>query len=962
MIGEKMDLNKTKWNIEESTILLDNYLKYLDGNINRKDAIQITSNELRKLALNKGIPIDNTFRNENGITFQMHSMESAYQGHTIFKPASNLFIETVNLYNNNRAQFINILESTREKIQKFNGNSSESFYTWLQDKVGSARTSEFNKMYNIVNDFCMKKNLIDKSFLDIRDLYELKKIKDTIEQNRIFKFQNRLNMKKIRLAMDYYTTFVKEKNENIDPKFECPSTDEKTEIKNNNNSYDKVYQLDFNDLDGLSLTIPVEVLYFNQRIEVEDCWDKVYINLFKKLYKDYTDKISLNESFGGLNKRMDFCTSKFLFSMSSPKLIAEDRYLETNLSVTDMICKLKNLLNLCFVDKENVIIKYKKKKGTQPVESLTNKQTDSNSDIDIKERFSNWLVDEKGMARSTSRTNISAINTAERYAKKHGFSHCVFFTYDYNEALLTKNELFNDNDFVFYNDLENNRFKTSIDKFLLFLDSLNREAKPNDPNDIIIPDNKISDDLAQFKKILSEKFSKGFRMNSIIELKKFKQFWEMKYESPLDMDEEMIKKQIKECGIIYEEKLYLPESMLDDVTKEKLFLYIKNTFSSGVKVIFFEALFNKFSDDFLGQSIFNADMLHAYLKYMSINHQYYIKKNYITVERGQDVDPYDEVRNCLIQQNVPVESSYLFEKLSYIPKSKIKTILATNAEFVTNGRNEYFHVSISYFSEEDLENISTIIQQAIDERSFISGNELINSIKRKFPNIIEQNSFLSDLGLRGAICYKLKDKYSFEGNIISVKGQKLSMANVFSGFCRARETFTLNELKKLKQELNTIIYFDVIYENSLRISKDQFVSKEQAAFLPEATDRAIERFCTGQYISISKIDYFGTFPDAGFKWNSFLLEHYVADYSKNFKLIHLSYNEGVCVGAIVKKTSRISDMDELIIDVLANSNIQLQKDEALDYLCEEGYLARRRYSNIEQLLIKAKELRNQKGL
>lgn len=284
MIGEKMDLNKTKWNIEESTILLDNYLKYLDGNINRKDAIQITSNELRKLALNKGIPIDNTFRNENGITFQMHSMESAYQGHTIFKPASNLFIETVNLYNNNRAQFINILESTREKIQKFNGNSSESFYTWLQDKVGSARTSEFNKMYNIVNDFCMKKNLIDKSFLDIRDLYELKKIKDTIEQNRIFKFQNRLNMKKIRLAMDYYTTFVKEKNENIDPKFECPSTDEKTEIKNNNNSYDKVYQLDFNDLDGLSLTIPVEVLYFNQRIEVEDCWDKVYINLFKKFY------------------------------------------------------------------------------------------------------------------------------------------------------------------------------------------------------------------------------------------------------------------------------------------------------------------------------------------------------------------------------------------------------------------------------------------------------------------------------------------------------------------------------------------------------------------------------------------------------------------------------------------------------------------------------------------------------
>ena len=66
----------------------------------------------------------------------------------------------------------------------------------------------------------------------------------------------------------------------------------------------------------------------------------------------------------------------------------------------------------------------------------------------------------------------------------------------------------------------------------------------------------------------------------------------MKYESPLDMDEEMIKKQIKECGIIYEEKLYLPESMLDDVTKEKLFLYIKTCYKisplskNGIEEIF----------------------------------------------------------------------------------------------------------------------------------------------------------------------------------------------------------------------------------------------------------------------------------------------------------------------------------------------------------------------------------------
>ena len=62
------------------------------------------------------------------------------------------------------------------------------------------------------------------------------------------------------------------------------------------------------------------------------------------------------------------------------------------------------------------------------------------------------------------------------------------------------------------------------------------------------------------------------------------------------------------------------------------------------------------------------------------------------------------------------------------------------------------------------------------------------------------------------------------------------------------------------------------------------------------------------------------------------------------------------------KEVSLNTIDELIIDVLAKSRLPLQKETALQYLCEEGYLARRSYSNIEQLLIKAKEQRNQKGL
>lgn len=353
-------------------------------------------------------------------------------------------------------------------------------------------------------------------------------------------------------------------------------------------------------------------------------------------------------------------------------------------------------------------------------------------------------------------------------------------------------------------------------------------------------------------------------------------------------------------------------------------------------------------------------MLKGYLIYIN-DGSYYTNKNFISAEATVNVSTYDEVKNCLVQQATPMEYDEIFSILSHIPEQKIKNILAQYNEFISNGRNEYFHISIAALSDEEIEDIAIIIQSSINEKRFIGGNELIDSVKKKYPYIIERNALLSDKGLRDAIGYKLRERFSFKGNIISSQGQALSMMEVFADFCKHRESFTLGELKMLKQELDTVIYFEAVYDNSLRISKNEFVAKSHAAFKPEETDAVINRFCEGDYIAIGKIQQFGLFPDAGFSWNSFLLEHYVAMYSPNYKLIHSNYNEGVCVGGIVKKLSDIDTLDELIIDLLAKSGLPLQKDVALQYLCDEGYLARRSYSGIEQLLIKAKELRNQKG-
>lgn len=949
-----------QWDKYEAAILLNFYLRYLEGALSKKDAIQTVSKRLRTMAKNNNVIIDDTYRNISGIIFQLLSMESAYNGFTITKPASKLFAEIVALYKNDRKQFDNLLMEAMSMSDESKQDNQDKYITWLSQKVSPAQLSELYMMYEIIDEFCVERKVLKKPLLQTTELEMVKAAQQMIEQNKVFRFLHKREMKKISTAMKHYVTYAKEIYKN-----ECEDNDatsletvviEDTEInaitvdkENSKQENPREWNVvSFSNIDNLAYTHPAYASYFGEEIQNISSWKQLYVNVFKKIYDDYADRIPVNQSFNGVNGRSDFCTSENYTLMSAPREIVDGRYLETNLSATDIVRKIKRILEICLVDDENLLIKYEKEMNNQPSETVncrTRSVKNANS-----EAFFEWLNSVQGMAIPTCNSYVSAVNTAERYAVKNGFQHCQLYTNDLYEAQATVNELFNDKYFVEYNNQQHNRFRAGINKLLMYIENGGES----------LTHQTISVNIEPFTTILIERFSKGYRIGSHLELKKFKRYWEELYGNALEMDDDSITKSIVKCGIVHEEKVYMPQKMLDEEMKTKLLSYINDSFWLGKKIIYYEALFKEFSEDFLDHCMYNADMLKGYLIYIN-DGSYYTNKNFISAEATVNVSTYDEVKNCLVQQATPMEYDEIFSILSHIPEQKIKNILAQYNEFISNGRNEYFHISIAALSDEEIEDIAIIIQSSIDEKRFIGGNELIDSVKKKYPYIIERNALLSDKGLRDAIGYKLRERFSFKGNIISSQGQALSMMEVFADFCKHRESFTLDELKVLKQELDTVIYFEAVYDNSLRISKNEFVAKFHAAFKPEETDAVINRFCEGDYIAIGKIQQFGLFPDAGFNWNSFLLEHYVAMYSPNYKLIHSNYNEGVCVGGIVKKLSDIDTLDELIIDLLAKSGLPLQKDVALQYLCDEGYLARRSYSGIEQLLIKAKELRNQKG-
>lgn len=281
-------------------------------------------------------------------------------------------------------------------------------------------------------------------------------------------------------------------------------------------------------------------------------------------------------------------------------------------------------------------------------------------------------------------------------------------------------------------------------------------------------------------------------------------------------------------------------------------------------------------------------MLKAYLVHY-VSDRYYIGRSYLSTEVRAEIDPIDEVRQCLKQYDTPVQVDELCDSLSHITEDRVRFILGSNGEFVRNSKGEYFHVDSLDLTEEELENIAEIIEAAVEKHEFISGNELYDAIQNKYPYTFEKNAVFSVIGWRDALKYKLADRFSFVGNIVSRAGTSLSMSDVFTEYGKGRQRFSLDELEQFADSIGTTIYFDSLYTNAIRISHQWFVSKDSARFSVKETDAVLERFCDSNYMPISAVTEFAVLPDAAFPWTEYLLEQYIAFFSEKFYLMHGNY-------------------------------------------------------------------------
>ncbi len=833
------------WDIEEAVLMLDMLLKSIDGKLTRKEAIRQVSEKLRRRAVNRGITIDDIFRNENGITFQMSALEVAYTGRkTKLKQPTKLFVETVNLYRNNRELYEEILKEAENVVEPT--SVQDEFCSYLSMQMPTFQLSDAYLMLSDIESFCLERKILQNKLFETTDLETIKRVVQTVDSNRVFRFTYKQNLKKMSTVIHAYYTFLK-----------SYKPDEEKEAK----------------------------------------------LIIQEAIPSLPDADSMKQKDDAV----------------SPQDISVPATEKTKLT-----------------------------------------------DLEERQKFNDWMLS-SGMSKATIASYMSSFGQCVKSVANYKLCETSLWNVSNAEdASHIYDQLFGISEFYEYNKQQHNRFSAAFRKFIEYRSGGSPASlKPSQPARFAIekmPTRRQENDpvLIRYKELLDKYFQKGFRMESSLDMKKLRRFYQEQYGAELSDEDDLVCQGISSVTILHDGKAYLPDSMLSQEKKEKLLQYIEDRFSSGCDAIYYGALFSEFEEVLQGERIYTSEMLKTYLSYINKGN-YVLQRSYLAKDYTVQMNPEDDIREYLKEAAGPVEVKRLAAELSYIPEQKIKFALSTNSDFIWNTTGEYFYEDCVHFSNSELEWMSQFILDGIEERDFVTGNELVEAVDAHFPDIKEMYQWITPVGMRNVIGYKLNDRFSFNGNIISKYGEDLSMAEVYAKYCRKHSRFTLDELNVLKQELGSTIYFDEIYANSLRISQNEFVSQDMAQFDVEATDEAIGRICTGQYMSLQEIRDFGTFPYAGYPWNEYLLEHFVANYSQKFMLLHIGYSANVCAGAIVKQASSFKDFNDLLVDILANSNIVLDEDSALEYLRQQGYIARRRYSDIGRIVTEAKVVRSKKG-
>lgn len=492
----------------------------------------------------------------------------------------------------------------------------------------------------------------------------------------------------------------------------------------------------------------------------------------------------------------------------------------------------------------------------------------------------------------------------------------------------------------------------------IFVEPRQQKAPEENPVPLVVEPTIDAKTASRWNAILSEEFEDGLRLNGM-RLRKFRGFYEERYHDTMEPDDDKLIALLKQVGEFRDGRVYAKrdaeQSSLMDIIQQD----ILQTLASGASCVYPQQLFEKYREALAQQlSVYTADSFKAMLL-TSANRRFNISYGIICLP-GKNANVTADVMGLFQGCYEPITYAQMAEQLWYIPIDRIKHELVTEKSIVMIEQETYFYAPNFPISTHELAALQRAMHRRIEDEGFLVARSLRELMQTCCPNAVMDTASWKDWGVRNVMAWLLQDQFDFNGVVICARGTGMDTHMVFRSYCKSHERVTMDELKDLCTQLDVSgIYWDSVLSEMVRISRNEFLSKRLIAFDSESTDRVLELACPGDYMPLKDFTLFMSLPGVVVPWNGFLLESYLRDYSRIFRLEQTGPVEHTPIGAMVRRISPFRTNRDLLIDVLAHDDSWHSAREALDVMVERGYRTQRLMANAAEM-IKSAQIQREK--
>ena len=356
-------------------------------------------------------------------------------------------------------------------------------------------------------------------------------------------------------------------------------------------------------------------------------------------------------------------------------------------------------------------------------------------------------------------------------------------------------------------------------------------------------------------------------------------------------------------------------------------------------------------------SVYNSDSLRDIMRNDSrFQADYHIERAAI-VKNGTNSETTAEIRAVLQSSHTPMTFEDFKKRLWYVPMDRIKSELARLSEAVCVDRGTYFFASNLYISPDEKIALIKAMRSAIYSNGYLVSKNLREIFNNACPSAALDSEYLKDYAIRDILKIILQDEFDFSSSVITEKGNPLDVGQLYRNYAAEHEQLTFREIKEFQETIGLPIYWGDILTEMVRISATELIRKDKIQFDVDAVDNALEKMYPNEYTALKDITLFLSLPATSVRWNGYVLESYLRDFSIKFRLVQVSISNEDYYGVMLRSDSKLESYDDVAADMLAKNESWTDEKSALRCLVDAKFQKRAKNSNISAIVKAARQKR-----